>query len=189
MAKKVTERMEEFYHYYPTVPVVITAHAGDRDNAMAAAWHSPISRDPPLYGVSISPKRFTWGLVLESGEFGINFLPLERAQLIAEVGGSKGQDIDKFEAFGITREKAIKTRVPLLRDAYAAYECRVVDHKTWGDHEWVVGEIVAVHVEEEAFTQEHRLNLNRLNPALYLGQDLYVAADKDSLRYVERPKG
>ena len=189
MAKKVTEHMEEFYQHYPTVVVVVTAHSGDRDNAMAAAWHSPISRDPPLYGVAITPTKFTFKLAMESGEFGINFLPLEKAHLIASVGGSKGEKIDKFETFGIARERGVKTGVPLLRDAYAASECRIVDHKSLGDHEWIVGEIVAIHMDEEAFTQDQLLNLEVLNPALYMGQDRYVAPDKGSLRLVERPKG
>ena len=190
MAKKVVERLEEFYQYYPTVVVVVTAHSGDRDNAMAAAWHSPISRDPPLYGVAITPTKFTFKLAMESGEFGINFLPLDKAHLIANVGGSKGEKIDKFETFGIAMERGIKTGVPLLGDAYAAYECRIVDHhKSLGDHDWIVGEIVAIHMDEEAFTQDQLLNLERLNPALYLGRDRYVAPDKGSLRLVERPKG
>ncbi len=189
MARKVTEHFEGFFHYYPTMVVVVTTHSGDKDNAMAAAWHAPISREPPFYGVSLSPKRYSHRLVLESGEFGVNFLPLEQARLIAAVGSSQGQEMDKFDAFGIAREKPLKTRVPILRDAYAAYECRVVDHKLWGDHEWIVGEIVAVHVEEEAFTQDDRLDLKRLKPALYLGKDLYVTPDPQSLSLVERPQG
>jgi len=40
--------------------------------------------------------------------------------------------------------------VPVLKDAYAAYECKLVDSKPYGDHLWIVGEIVAVHFLEEA---------------------------------------
>ncbi len=139
MARKVTEHFEGFLHYYPTLVVVVTSHSGDKDNAMSAAWHAPISRDPPLYGISLSPNRYSHQLVLESGEFGVNFLPLEGARLIAAVGSSQDQEMDKFDAFGIARDKPIITRVLILRDAYAAYECRVVDHKLWDDHEWNSG--------------------------------------------------
>jgi flavin reductase (DIM6/NTAB) family NADH-FMN oxidoreductase RutF len=30
----------------------------------------------------------------------------------------------------------------LLKDAYASYECNLLDNKTYGDHVWVVGDIV-----------------------------------------------
>ncbi|GAJ12693.1 unnamed protein product, partial [marine sediment metagenome] len=90
MAKTISEDVGKFYQHYPRVAVVVTARARGRDNAMAAAWHMPISFRPPLYGVSISPKRFTYQLIVDSKEFGVNFLPFEAAELIASVGGSQG---------------------------------------------------------------------------------------------------
>ena len=48
---------------------------------------------------------------------------VELAELVASVGGSKGEEIDKFQRFGIATEPPTKTTVPILKDAYAAYEC------------------------------------------------------------------
>lgn len=166
--------------------VVVTARARGRDNAMAVAWHSSISIKPPLYGVALHPKRFTCQLILESKEFGINFLPFEEAELIASVGGSKGEEVDKFQRFGITKDEPLKTAVPILERAYAAYECKLIDHRTYGDHEWLVGEIVAVHSLEEAFTLEGALDWNRISPVLYLGAELYSPIAKDALRHLDR---
>ena len=55
--KTISEGIGAFYHHYPRIAVVITARGAGRDNAMAAAWHTPISFSPPLYGVVISAKR------------------------------------------------------------------------------------------------------------------------------------
>jgi flavin reductase (DIM6/NTAB) family NADH-FMN oxidoreductase RutF len=82
---------------------------------MAVAWHTAISFKPPLYGVSISPKRFTYQLIVDSKEFGVNFLPFEAAELIASMGGSGGQEIDKFQNFNIAKSKPVKTVVPIWR--------------------------------------------------------------------------
>src|SRR3989304_1940509 len=98
MTKETSENIGAFYHYYPSLAVIVTAHAGERDNAMTAAWHTPVSKKPPLYAVAISPTRFTYELILESREFSINFLPASEAELVAAVGGSKGKEIDKFGA-------------------------------------------------------------------------------------------
>jgi len=187
MPKIVTEKVGKFSQHYPKIAAIVTASARGKDNAMTAAWHSSISRNPPLYGVSISPKRFTYQLITESKEFGINFMPWQKASLAARVGGTSGQEMDKFERFAIEREKPLRTEVPILKDAYAAYECKLVDSKSYGDHIWVVGEIVAVHFLEEAFTSEEILDLAKIKPVLYLGSEkFYATTDKDSLQLIKR---
>lgn len=181
-----TQSVGEFYQHYPKVAAIVTASAGGKRNAMAVAWHSSVSRKPPLYGVSVATKRFTYRLILEGNEFGINFMPFEAAELVASVGGSGGGEIDKFQKFAIAEEKPLKTSVPILKDAYAAYECNLVDNKTYGDHVWVVGEIVAVHFADDAFTANGVLDLGRLSPALYLGAELYATTDRQSVRLLDR---
>jgi len=181
-----TTSIGEFYQHYPKVAAILTVNAGGKKNAMAAAWHSAISFKPPLYGVAVAPKRYTYNLIVESGEFGINFVPFEAAELIASVGGSGGSELDKFRKFNISEEKPLKTKVPILRDAYAAYECKLVDNKTYGDHAWMVGEIVAVHFIDDLFTAKGTLDLSKLNPALYLGAELYITAKRESERFLDR---
>jgi flavin reductase (DIM6/NTAB) family NADH-FMN oxidoreductase RutF len=186
MPKIVTEAIGKFSHHYPRTAVIVTASAQGRDGAMTAAWHSSISFKPPIYGVAITSKRFTYQLITEGREFGINFIPLEKASLAAAIGGTSGHQIDKFERFNIPKEKPLKTTAPILKDAYAAYECKLVDSKSYGDHIWVVGEIVAVHFLEEAFTPEEVLDLNKIKPLFYLGSDFYASVDKKSVSFVKR---
>ena len=186
MAKVSMEGVGQFYHHYPRVATIVTVHAGGKDNAMAVAWHSSISFDPPLYGISISPKRFTYELILEAKEFGVNFMPMDKAELIASVGGISGREVDKFQRFSIAEEKPLKTSVPILKDAYASYECRLVDHKVYGDHVWVVGQILASYFDEELFTGEQVLDLKCVSPTLYLGAELYTVPAKDTIRYLDR---
>jgi len=186
MGKVCIEGVGKFYQHYPSVAAVVTARAGEKANAMAAAWHSSLSFEPPLYGVAISPKRFTHDLLLEAGEFGVNFLPFEKAAIIAAVGGSTGREVDKFQAFKIAEEKPVTTSVPILAEAYAAYECKLVSHHTFGDHTWFVGEILRVHLLEEVLTEEGVLNLERVAPALYLGAELYLGPGPESIRRLDR---
>lgn len=186
MSKVVTENIGKFSQHYPKPAVIVTASARGRDNAMTAAWHTSISLKPPLYGVAVTSKRFTYQLMIESREFGINFIPLEKAPLAAAIGGTSGQQTDKFEKFNIGTEKPSKTSAPILKDAYAAYECKLVDSKPYGDHLWIVGEIVAVHLLEEAFTSADVLNLDKVRPLLYLGSDFYASVDNNSVSFVKR---
>jgi flavin reductase (DIM6/NTAB) family NADH-FMN oxidoreductase RutF len=186
MAKVVSEDIGEFYQHYPRVATIVTAQSQGRENAMAVAWHIPISFAPPLYGIAISRKRFTYKLIAASKEFGVNFLPFAEAELVAAVGGSKGEEVDKFRQFNIAKDEPVKTKVPILKAAYAAYECRVVDDRLYGDHSLLVGEIMAVHLLREAFSPEETLDLAKVSPILYLGSERYLTASGEAIKYLDR---
>ncbi len=186
MAKVISEDIGAYYYHFPAVATIVTAQAKGRENAMAVAWHTSISFNPPLYGISLSPKRFTYQLIVDSKEFGVNFLPFEQAGLVASVGGSKGREIDKFRQFDIAKDKPVKTAVPILKAAYAAYECKLVDDKGYGDHRLLVGEIVAVHLLKEAFAPGETLDLAKVSPTLYLGSERYLTASRETIKYLDR---
>jgi flavin reductase (DIM6/NTAB) family NADH-FMN oxidoreductase RutF len=188
MLKVVGEDIGAFYQHYPRVAAIVTVNHSGRKNAMAVAWHSPVSFKPPLYGIAISPKRYTYSLVSESRQFGINFMPQGEEGTVAAVGGSSGSLTDKFTEFNIEEDSAIKTDVPILNGAYAAYECKVVDSRIFGDHAWIIGEIIAVHIAGDLFQENGIIDLNLLQPALYLGADTYCAADSNSLKVLDRNK-
>jgi len=186
VVKESVADMLEQLHYYPKIVALITSQAKSRDNVMPSAWHTPVAVNPPLYGITVSPQGFTYQLIAESGEFGVNFLPLALARLAAAAGGCSGSEVDKFQRFNIARDKAAKTSVPILKDAYAAYECRLVEEKDYGDHRFLVGEIVAVHLLPEAFTPEEQLDTNKVSPILYIGRDIYLTTAKDTVRKLDR---
>jgi len=186
MSRIVTEDIGRFGQHYPKQAVIVTSSAGGRDDAMTAAWHTSISLSPPIYGVAVTSKRFTYQLIQESQEFGVSFISLEKAPLAAAIGGTSGKQMDKFEKLGIRKQGSSKTAAPILQDAYAAYECRLLDSRPYGDHIWIVGEIVAVHFLEEAFTAAGVLDIDRTKPLLYLGSDTYASIDKDSVNFVKR---
>ncbi len=186
MTKTITHEVGRYYQHYPQLAVVVTTRSKDKENAMTAVWHCAISYSPPLYGIAISPRRLTYRLIMESREFGVNFMPEDQAELIAQVGAAKGEEMDKFSAFNIGRQSPDKIGAPLLADAYASYECRVVDHRSYGDHTLFVGEVVAVHSNPQAFNSQEVLDLKQVLPALYLGDDIYFSADLNSQRRLDR---
>jgi flavin reductase (DIM6/NTAB) family NADH-FMN oxidoreductase RutF len=187
MAKEITEGIgEEFYHHYPRIAAVITSNSEGKDNAMAAAWHMPISFVPPIFCVSISAKRCSHKMVMESGKFGVNFLPVGKADIVAGVGATHGDEVDKFSLFKLDTEKETKLGVPVLKDAYAAYECKLINSRFYGDHCLLVGEIIATHKLSEAFDEKGTLDFANFYPVLYVGNDQYMAKDKCKLNYIDR---
>ena len=184
MPKAISENVGAFYQHHPKLAAIITAQAGGKRNAMTVDWHTSLSLRPPLYGICVVPGRFTYQLIIDSREFGINFLPFEAVELVHLVGSTAGRHMDKFQTFNIATDRPAKTQVPILQAAYAAYECQLVDDKNYGDHTLLVGEIVAVHWLREVFTPQEMLDLDKVSPILYLGHEFYLTSARDTLHEI-----
>jgi flavin reductase (DIM6/NTAB) family NADH-FMN oxidoreductase RutF len=167
---------ERFFGYYPgTVAVVTAAHDGDR-NVMSAGWHAALSMLPPLYGVALGRGRFTYELVRASRVFAVHFLPFAQVRTVAAVGAtSRRSGLDKFERFGIETAPGAVLPVPILQDAYLVYECRVSAVHATGDHDWVVGEVVAVHHRPEAYDERGLQDGVAVPGTVYYGRSTYEA--------------
>jgi flavin reductase (DIM6/NTAB) family NADH-FMN oxidoreductase RutF len=167
-------------HSYPGMVALVTvSHKGD-ENIMAAGWHTYISYDPPIYGVAIGRERHTYQLLMETGTFAINFLPLEKVKFIQQAGVYSGASINKFEKGSIGFDKGVVTNSPILHDAYIAYECEVIDRNTYGDHDWFVGNIVQFYRDHDKFLENGLPNFEKLSIPLYLGRSMYTSVEKNS---------
>lgn len=171
-----------FYHFYPCNVTLVGARRGDRVNFMAAAWNTALSFHPPLMGVSISPARFTHDMITQSQEFTCNFLPFEEIETIHGTGRISGRDYDKVEVFSIPLEDPEVINCPTIKSAYAAYECKLIYHYPVGDHNFFVGEVVAVHWDEEGVTAKGLLDPLEINFPMYMGSNTYLTADAASVR-------
>ncbi|WP_042224853.1 flavin reductase family protein [Oceanobacillus manasiensis] len=167
-------------HSYPGMIALVTSYNEGKYNIMAAGWHSYISMDPPIYGVAIGNERYTHKLVNESASFAVNFLPYEKAASIQGTGSISGIAHDKFEPLGLPFEKGITIPAPILVDAYVAYECKVIDRNTYGDHDWFVGEITQCYRDDTKFLDNGLPNLKEIDIPLYLGRSSYSKIDNKS---------
>lgn len=171
-----------FFGYYPGVPTVVTAaHDGDR-NVLAVGWHAALSHDPPMYGVAIAPGRYTHRLGVASEAFAVHFLPFEHARAVAGVGTlSRNDGVDKFARFGLRATPGAVTGSPILEDAYLAYECRLTRRVPTGDHEWWVGDVVALHHRPAAFDERGLLRRDVAPAQAYYGRATYASLGSGEL--------
>ncbi|WP_337844160.1 flavin reductase family protein [Thermus sp.] len=165
-----------FYHFYPGVPAVVGVRLGERVNFCPAVWNTGLSADPPLFGVALSPKRFTHGLLLEARRYSASFHPHTQAPLVQHLGSVSGREVYK----GKTPHFLGHTGVPILEGAYAAYELELLAVHSFGDHDLFVGRVVAVW-EEEGLLDE----AGRPRPGLallYYGRGLYGRPAEEAFR-------
>ena len=164
--------IKRFHTYsYPKIVVLVTMVKDGRPNIITLAWHSPVSIDPPLYGIGIHPKRVSHDAILDSKEFVVNFPPMDILDKVHFCGRISGRDEDKFGSSGLTAVPSEKVGAPLIEECYANLECKVVEHVTLGDHTWIVGEILSVHADKEKFENEL---VKDTEPVYYVGKDIYT---------------
>ena len=182
--KRILTQVKNFQYFYPYTVGIVGAQSENQINYMACAWHTALSFNPPLFGVLISKKRLTHKLIFEAREFTMNFISVERVKLSAQLGRKSGQDLDKVKELEVKLSPAKIVNSPVLEEAYASFECKVADIRAYGDHDLFVGEVLAIHEEEDGFSKEGILNTGKIHPLLYLGSDFYVTTDSESLRHV-----
>lgn len=172
--KIIDTQPTKFYHFYPAVTAVVVVKYLDKVNGMAVAWNTGLSSKPPLFGLLIAPKRLTHEMVEKAGEFSVNFLPAEKSEIIAIFGRVSGREMDKIKEYNIELEPSVKINSPIIKDSYASYECKLHKIIPIGDHSLVIGEVLNVHYEKDAFLDNGLPDLKKITPNLYLGADTYL---------------
>ncbi|MCC7571368.1 flavin reductase family protein [Candidatus Micrarchaeota archaeon] len=120
---------------------VVTSKAGPVFNGCTVAWITRFSINPPLVGVALSKDRFTYWVINQSKNFVLNLLTddAKGISLAKHFGTTSGRNVDKF-----TKIKYFlgATDNPILKDAAAYMECKVIKKCTVGDHILFVGQVV-----------------------------------------------
>jgi flavin reductase (DIM6/NTAB) family NADH-FMN oxidoreductase RutF len=164
---------------FPKITVLVTTARDGKANVFTVAWHSPISIHPPLYGISVSPHRFSHDTIVDTKEFVINFPDFELVEKTHQCGRVSGREKDKFSLTELTPIPAAEVSAPLIEECYAHLECRLMSEMTLGDHTWLTGEVVAVQADEEKFDDGL---VKKAKPVLYLGKNTYTTISGDRKR-------
>ena len=159
----------------PRVSAVLTC-GSQRVNAITLSWHTPISRNPPLYGVSISPKRFSFKIMEEEKEFALNFLEHKHWKKVHYCGTHTGRKEDKIAKVGFVLENCERIKTKMIAQAYANLECKIVNEIELGDHTLFVGRIERCWVDDR-FWADGKL---KVKPVYQLGSYTYVTIDNRS---------
>jgi flavin reductase (DIM6/NTAB) family NADH-FMN oxidoreductase RutF len=114
-------------HFATGVTVVTTRHDG-KDFGTTASAVSSVSLEPPMLLVCMNRSSLTGQAVTASQQFAINILRADQRALAERFASKQPRKL----APGDTTDGAWGQ--PLLRDAIAAVECRVVEQIAGGTH-------------------------------------------------------
>lgn len=123
---------------FPTGVTVMTAGGDGLRCGVTASSFNTVSLDPPLILWSLGLKAPSLANFRESGHFAVNVLAAGQKDIALQFARPAADKFAGIETFtGVTG-------APLIRGALAHVECRVWSRYPGGDHEIMLGEVVAL---------------------------------------------
>ncbi|MGJ9426022.1 flavin reductase [Nesterenkonia halotolerans] len=117
----------------PGPTVLISTSDGDRDNLMTNAFNMPVRHDGIL-AVVVGTWDASFATLQKSRQCVIGVPGAELMRTTVEVGNCSGDDLDKWEHFGLTRVPGISVAAPLIGECVANIECKVEDDSLVEDY-------------------------------------------------------
>jgi flavin reductase (DIM6/NTAB) family NADH-FMN oxidoreductase RutF len=153
--------LSKAYRFLEPGPVVLvtTAYKGST-NIMTMSYYMIIQDGSeesgvPLIGCSIGPWDHSFKALRATGECVIAVPTVDLASKVVEIGNCSGDDVNKFDAFGLTPVPAKKVKAPLVAECLANLECRVSDTSLVDKYNLFIFEVVKAWADPER--KEHRM--------------------------------
>jgi flavin reductase (DIM6/NTAB) family NADH-FMN oxidoreductase RutF len=137
------ELRDAFGRFATGVTVVTVNHAGEPAGLTANSFSS-VSLDPPLVLWNLALSADCFEQFEAADHFAINILNRDQDSISTRFAT---KDVDKWAG---TPYRTGVTGAPVIDDAIAVFECKVYARHPGGDHVIYVGEVIEVHVNNDA---------------------------------------
>jgi flavin reductase (DIM6/NTAB) family NADH-FMN oxidoreductase RutF len=127
----------------PSGLFILTVRHVAGETGMLASWVQQCSFDPPQVTCAVRRDRAVLQWLTTSVPFTLNVLEEDQTDFLVHFG--KGFELGKPAFNGLSVERP-NGAAPVLADALAFLDCRVVGRCAAGDHELVMGQVVAGRV-------------------------------------------
>ena len=125
-----------------------------KNNIITLAALDFFSFKPPMMGIGICPVRYSYELIKEVKDFGINIPTKNMIESVEFCGMNSGRDVDKFDATGLTPVEPKTIRSKLIKECPVNLECKVVKElylstEFGATHDWFIGKVETAHIDED----------------------------------------
>jgi flavin reductase (DIM6/NTAB) family NADH-FMN oxidoreductase RutF len=133
-------------HLEPGPIVLVSSAYKNESDIMVMGWHTMLEFKPALFGCYVWDQNHSERLIRKSGECVINIPTYDLLDQVVGVGNTHGDEVDKWEEFGLTKVEAAKVGAPLIGECYASFECKLHDDRMVKKYNFFIWEIVRAHV-------------------------------------------
>lgn len=143
--------------------ILVSSCYKDKTNIITLAWHTALSKEPPLLGISIAKSHLSYELIKKGEEFIINIPSFDLLKQVVYCGSISGENVDKFKESNLTPEKAVRLiKTPRIKECMGHIECYLRDIKNIGDHGLFIGEVIYASAEEDLFDETWQVDKTKL---------------------------
>lgn len=135
----MSKHIAELFRHLTAGVYVVGVADGDRRDAFTASSIMQVSFSPLLVVVGVNPANESYSLLSRGRVFAISVLGVQQQALAKHFGTHSGRTVDKLASIPW---RPGKTGAPLLTDALAHFDCRLVSDIDAGDHRLVLGRVV-----------------------------------------------
>lgn len=168
---------------------ISTVDAEGAVNLAPFSFFNMLSYNPPyvLFSSGMHPDSAHKDTVLnieQTGEFVYNMATWEQREAMNRSALIVERGVDELAAAGLEPLPSTLVRPPRVKGAPVHFECRhyrtleLPGNTPLAAHRLVFGEVVGVHVDDDALTAEGLLDVARIRPIGRLGYKDYVSVDK-----------
>jgi len=153
---------------YPVPAIMVTvADKEGKSNIITLAWAGTVNSDPPMVSISVRKERFSYQMLMDTGEFCVNLTTEDLAYATDLCGVKSGRDIDKWAEAGLTPEPSSVIKAPMIKESPVNIECKVIKADDLGTHTMFIGEVVAVHVDDKYMDEKNTFHFEDSHPIAY----------------------
>jgi flavin reductase (DIM6/NTAB) family NADH-FMN oxidoreductase RutF len=136
----------------PSGLFILTVRNGTQETGMLASWVQQCSFEPPQLTCAVRRDRALLEWLTPGAPFTLNVLDEDQTDLLVHFGKGFGPCQPAFNGLDVERPNGA---APVLLDALAYLDCRVVQRHAVGDHELIVGRAITGRVLSEGKPMVH----------------------------------
>lgn len=159
-----------FRPVYPSpAGLIVSVDPKGKPNVMTAGEIFNIGlREPCIIGIALRKATYTHSLIVGCKEFTVNFPTVAMLETVDRVGSVTGRDgFDKFAAYGLSTLPSDEVSPPIIRECPVNLECKMLNLSEVGDHDLFLGEVVAMHVDEDKLDENEKVIIEKVDGFLY----------------------
>ena len=179
------------------IAFVSTKDSSGQDNLSPFSFFNVFSVTPPVVvfspvnRISDDSKKDTLKNVINSKECVIALANTKIVQQVSLASGNYDSNIDEFKKAGFTKKKATLIDVNLINEAPVNFECKVTQIVELGSKggagNLVICEILKIHIDENVFDHDNKIDPLKLDIVSRLGQSWYGRTSDDSIFKIAKP--
>lgn len=179
------------------IAFVSTVNADGQPNLSPFSFFNVFSSDPVVLIFSAAKsaltgkQKDTYHNVKAIPECVIHIANYAMVEQLSVTSGAYPSEVNEFIKGGFTEEKSTLVKVPRIKEAPIAFECKVTQVIELGDKggsgNLIICEAVLIHVDENLLDENGNVIAEKLDPIARLGYNNYVRFTKEDIFATPKP--